>query len=156
MIQFLYLETAHCSFRLWMDPGFLSWRESTVHYLRFTCCTDLLPSTERMIERDTERQREYKTSFFLFTRVLLRVSPPPPLISFRHAQSSPLVSVCGSVAKSICLLPTGECVCVCVCIHVCVLNMRLLVFFSRGKVELHGFVHLPVLFTDQLQREGTV
>lgn len=83
----------------------------------------------------------------------MRVSPFP-LISFRHTHSSPLVSVCAGVAESVCLLLTGDCVCVCVyalCVFMC-----LLVFFSGGKVELHGFVHLPVLFADQLQREGTI
>lgn len=119
------------------------------------CCTDLLPSTERKIERDTEKDTEnIKQVFFLFTRVLLRVKPTP-LISFRHTNSSPLVSVCASVAKSICLFPTSECVCVCVYMHECVC-MCLLVFFSRSKVELHGFVHLPVLFADQFKGEGTI
>ena len=44
-------------------------------------------------------------------------------------------------------------------VYVCVwvrVFLCLLVFFSWGKVELHGFVHLPVLFADQLQREGTI
>lgn len=57
--------------------------------------------------------------------------------------------------------PLSVCVCVCVsvsvCVRVCVcFPARLLVFFSRGKVELHGFVDLPVLFTDQFQGEGTI
>lgn len=72
-------------------------------------CTDLLPSTERRIEIDTEKKEaEYKTSVFLFTRVFVRVSPTP-LISFRH---TPVWFPCVGIAKSMYLLPTGESVCV--------------------------------------------
>lgn len=107
-------------------------------------CYLLLRGGLKETQKETENIKQ--GFFFLYTRVLFRVSPTPA-ISFRHTL---LVSVCAGGAKSMCLLPTGECV-LCVCSGV-----WLLVFFSGSKVELHGFVDFPVLFADELQGERTV
>lgn len=87
----------------------------------------------------------------------MRVSPRP-LISFRHfSTSSSSYFVCAQVYPSPWVYLILVSVCMYVCVFACVETvMLLLVFFRRSEVQLHGFVHLPVLFADKLKGERTV
>lgn len=107
--------------------------------------TDLLPSTEKRTEGDTHKETEYKTRGFSFYKSPVQGFSNPSHLLQTHTR---LVSVCSQVHVFTSYWW--------VCIGVCFLYVRLFVFFSWSKVELHGFVDLPVLFTDELQGEGTV
>lgn len=114
----------------------------TYNYQPIVCCAHLLPSTEITKKKHGERHRGYKTVSFLQESFWAFNQP----LSSPDTHCPPLLCVC-RCSPYVNLQSSSLCVRVCVC---------LLVFFSRSKVELHGFVDLPVLFADKLEGEGAV